>query len=484
MDSRGGTSQHRHRGSAGVNRRASCRLVACVALLHSPLCVLQASSFVHVNPQPSRPPCLSASQGARLASRLYQTQVQSVVVEAPDDSAAARRRFMYMTDEQDRLLQQMGDREACLMGQASSVPLETFVVKPGKAKKTKSAAGAKGFGAASKKKMTETSQSTQLQSTASQSAESFSPETLATAQSCIKELEQRGLVRLDNVMSDALCDSLRDYLVDLRDRSIQAVEQGTILDSQDRFADVLLNRNRCDLKIPLGPQPVMDSLRHLLADSPIRPIVQGVFDKYTDNNGKLATLYELNCFMSKSGARRQLVHADQVFGPPGQGLDDAEPALITCFVALQDVDATMGPTIWIPQTHNRPAHNQFYTPDNDKSYDGNDDEEGTKVAESSKERLLKSRPSVIGTLPKGSCVVFDPRTLHCAGANTCTDPDKTRALFYFSFKHPRVDHPGCPSCSGYGLVDADLTMETLCNELDSARRMGFSRKLDLLSCYP
>jgi hypothetical protein len=410
-------------------------------------------------------------------------------------STPPKRLFMYMTPEQDRLLRDKGDREAFLMSQSPQTPLKAFKVK--RVKSTVSGSNSKGgFGSkpnasSGKKKQSKPSFATTINS---QETSSSTPSIFEMqAPAYVQELHTEGLVRIDGVLSPELCKNLREYLIDLRARSTQAIEQGTLLDSQDRFADVLLNQNRCDLKVPLGPPPVMQALAHLLNPhyTPLRSMIQHVFDPFTNNAGHEATLYELNCFMSNAGARRQLVHADNVFGPPPSSssssssnnenemaLLDHEPALVTCFVALQDIDETMGPTIWIPRTHNRPSHEEFYAPDSDTTQ-----QRGDTTVESSKERLLRTSPSVVGTLPQGSCVVFDPRTLHCASANACADPTHTRALFYFSFKNPRVDDPGCPSCSGYGLVDAELTLHELCSEMDEARH-GFSRRLEILSCFP
>ena len=38
-----------------------------------------------------------------------------------------------------------------------------------------------------------------------------------------------------------------------------------------------------------------------------------------------------------------------------------------------------------------------------------------------------------------------------------------------SFKNAKVDYPGSPSTSGYGIVNADLSIQNLANELDAER---------------
>jgi hypothetical protein len=64
--------------------------------------------------------------------------------------------------------------------------------------------------------------------------------------------------------------------------------------------------------------------------------------------------------------------------------------------------------------------------------------------------------TVLGLLPKGCCAIFDSRTLHCGGANRS---DKSRALFYFTFKNPKIGDPGNPPrCLDFAsLLTRDVT---------------------------
>lgn len=349
---------------------------------------------------------------------------------------AAQKKFMYMTEAQDRELKELGDGEASLM--KSPKPLKVSKIKTGG-----------GFGKSSDKS------------------------TAADVKSLAKLLQSDGIVRIDNVLSDSLCDALKDYLVDLRQRATKDVEDG-LVDSRERFADVLLNQKRCDLRIPLGPEPVNEALRYLLDESSsiLRSLITHVFDSY-GSNGDLATLYELNCFMSNQGARRQLVHADNVFTEAIEGMDEKEPIMLTAFVSLQDTTVSMGPTVFLPGTHTIQHHREFF------------EVEETYKERKTKDALLKRQKAVVATLPKGSCALFDPRVLHCAGGNDCPDPTLTRALFYVSFKNPKIDDPGCPSCSGYGIADAEITLVDLVNELGGRTAPGrTSRRIDMLASFP
>lgn len=387
------------------------------------------------------------------------TILNGVVTQASDDENDTQLRFMYMTEEQDRLLKEKGDYEAGLMR-------KPIALKPNKVR-----GGSGGFGGGSSAK-------TGKSKGKKKSTGGVGVDRSLVVEAHAKALVTDGIVRIDKVLAPELADALQEYLCDLRLRARADIETGKITDSQQRFADVLLNQNRCDLKIPLGPKPVDDALHHVLSTSGIvREVMEHVFDSY-DGTGKDAELWELNCFMSNSGARRQLVHADNVCLEPVLGLkNEQEPIVLTCFIALEDVDQTMGPTVWMPGTHTLEAHNRFF--------ETGIDEASTRTDSfSPKDTILKSSKSVVGTIPKGSCVVFDPRVLHCAGGNFCSDPQKTRSLFYLSFKNPKIDNPGCPSTSGYGIATAELTMEDLVADLSAEQEGGPTKRLHLLSHFP
>ena len=396
-----------------------------------------------------------------------------------------------MTEKEDRLLKEQGDLEARLMqtpAALKAVDLAKLVKKRSSSARSAGGGGGGfgggGFGGGTKKSRGKKKQppkkTVQAAKPSLETSTLLSPE----VQALTEKIREDGLVRIDNVLSGAKADELRDYLIDLRKRAKESVENGEIEDSQQRFADVLLNQNRCDLKIPLGPKPVHEALLDVLDEdssdgtnkvaspSLVRNVIEGVFDHYcspSNPTGSQASLWELNCFMSNSGARRQLVHADCVCleGIPGLDHTDTnspsdpagEPILLTCFIALQDIDPSMGPTVFMPKTHNIRSHNVFF--------ESGRDSDSTKTENNSpKNEILRSSKSIIGApIPKGSCIIFDPRVLHCAGANQCSDPDKTRALFYMTFKNPKVDSPGCPSTSGYGIANAELTMDQLVSDL-------------------
>mmetsp|Transcript_13054 Transcript_13054/g.52282 ORF Transcript_13054/g.52282 Transcript_13054/m.52282 type:complete len:215 (+) Transcript_13054:572-1216(+) len=146
--------------------------------------------------------------------------------------------------------------------------------------------------------------------------------------------------------------------------------------------------------------------------------------------GRDATLRELASLVADPGAPRQVVHPDTPFLEDAASEDDDlsdRPSLVTCFCALQDIDETMGPTLFLPATNDRAAHKRFF--DRDPAV---------------KDALLRETPARLSTLGAGDVSMFDSRTLHCGTANVDWNANRSRALFYVSFKRADVVDPGNP----------------------------------------
>ena len=103
----------------------------------------------------------------------------------------------------------------------------------------------------------------------------------------------------------------------------------------------------------------------------------------------------------------------------------ARRSLLTCFTALQDVSEDMGPTLFLPKTQDKVSHLRFF---NDVT----------------KDELLKEHSAnrKVGLLNVGGVSCFDSRTLHAGTANRA--PGTRRAMFYLSFRNPRITDPGNP----------------------------------------
>lgn len=287
-------------------------------------------------------------------------------------------------EEHEKLLVRRGELEADLM-KDSHQPLLANIVKGG--------GGGGGFGGGaggSKKSLLKTQ-----------------------AQSHAKVLRDQGVVRIDNVLPKELATEIRSIVYKMRAESEQLFQEGKLKNRLERFADVLLKENRCDMTIPIGPEWVAKALHSILVQSSVGITMQKLL-------GKDAVLYELSCLMSDPNSQRQVVHPDT----PCSSTDE-DPVLYTCFVALQDITIDMGPTTWIPKTHTLEMHQKF------------------QESDSTKDQLLSTQPSVLGLLPQGSCAIFDSRVLHCGGANSSFEK-KSRALFYFSFQNSKIVNVGNP----------------------------------------
>ena len=269
-----------------------------------------------------------------------------------------------------------------------------------------------------------------------------------------KILKKDGVLRIDNVLSSDTADAVREHLYNLRYQSEKEVNEGKIQPIQ-RFADVLLKHNRCDLTIPLGDEIITKALEESLHKSPVGSTIASTF-------GDGAILHEFSCLMSDPGSQRQVIHPDTPY------IEGKGPVLYTCFIALQDVTLDMGPTTWLPNTHTKEAHEAF-----------KDNIEGSGGSDSPKDKLIKSQPAVLGTLSKGSCGIFDSRVLHCGTANRSKD-DISRALFYFSFKSPQVGYPGNPASIRRELADANVSLGALMEDLQSFGKGKGSPLIDQL----
>eukprot|EP00980_Cylindrotheca_fusiformis_P012161 scaffold2939_cov123-Cylindrotheca_fusiformis.AAC.5 len=325
--------------------------------------------------------------------------------------------------EQEKLLVQRGQYEGELLDSSSNsssqnIPLEANFVK--------GASGGGGFGGAS----------------SGGGSKKSLLKTQGTAHANV--LKQQGVVRIDNVLPGPLADEIREKVFALRKESEALVESGE-LPSLARFANVLLKENRVDLTIPLGADDdgaeewVAQALSSVLVNSPVGSVIQNLL-------GSKALLYEWSCLVSDPSSNRQVMHPDTPY--------KEEPVLLTCFIALQDIELDMGPTMWMPETHDSAEiHAQFQ----DERKPSEEDE----AVLSPKDQLLVSRPTVLGTLPKGCCAIFDSRVLHAGGANTSST---SRAILYFTFQNPKVTNVGNPGSIRPYLI-GQWTLQKLQNEL-------------------
>jgi hypothetical protein len=236
-------------------------------------------------------------------------------------------------------------------------------------------------------------------------------------------LRTKGVVRLASVLSDESCDRVREVISAQLDHALAQGRDMVPGRSEGfgnfgtgfGFGSARMREQRWDMYLPYEGV-CRDALNELLKGSsettalpPLGSVFRSMLLNDNCDNGSEATLFDWSSFTSAPGSARQPVHPDNRY--------QEEPPLLTAFVALQDVTQDIGPTIFLPGTHTLKAHDQF-----------NGDAEG-------KDQLLSGSLYQTALLKKGDAAVFDPRCLHCGGANT--SESSRRVLLYMSFKNPR-----------------------------------------------
>jgi len=258
-------------------------------------------------------------------------------------------------------------------------------------------------------------------------------------------LQRDGVVRIDSVLSKGLASELFDYIDEEKARSERDVAEGRAR-QLDRFTRVLLKSNRCDLLLPFGvgddddgegERPlIMRAVDELLCEgSPMSDVIESTV------GGPDAELYEFSCLVSDPGSDRQVIHPD--IAHQGKEQQKRTGPLVTCFVALQDIDATMGPSEFLPGTNTAEAHELLNNPE-------------------TRDAMLAERPTKLGLLKQGDCSIFDATTLHAGLANRSAD--KRRCLFYFTFRYPLMEDPRTDNNPGSirpEVKDAKWTLRTM-----------------------
>lgn len=227
-----------------------------------------------------------------------------------------------------------------------------------------------------------------------------------------KVVKKDGVLRIDNALSEELCDRLRIHV--LRQEELAAEETAKDVSVSTEYYGVENRRkNRCDLLLSLIPADddtggddrniIPDVLQQILGAG---GTLRSLYETLVTNEGEF---YEFATVITHPGSDRQQVHPDL---PHRQ-----EAPLYVIFLALQDVTTEMGPTTFLLGTHTSEERAKF-------------DDHGRK------DEQLKTANSRLALLNKGDAVLFDARTLHCGNANE-EEGGATRAMFNFSFRNPK-----------------------------------------------
>ena len=222
-------------------------------------------------------------------------------------------------------------------------------------------------------------------------------------------LQTEGYCRINNILPAELCDRCLEQINASLDESKAS---GIELNPETGFGDVHARKQRWDmylrdegvykeaLSYMLGPSNPNGELRLLFEQ--LFPTTLATLDAEAS---RPVNFHEFSALVSEKDAPYQPIHPDSKFSPICP--------LYTVFIAMQDVEADMGPTLFLPRTNTEAVH-----------------ELHQKTA--SNNELLLNSEYYQGTLRKTDCVIMDSRNLHGGGENM----SKRRVLMYFTLRNP------------------------------------------------
>jgi hypothetical protein len=204
-----------------------------------------------------------------------------------------------------------------------------------------------------------------------------------------------GIVRLESVLSNELCD---ECLVRIN-KELLLSDQGYDCNG---FGKVHARDCRYDMYLE-NDGVFKDALTEMLCGG---SAMEMLFDSLF--SAEPAVFHEFSALISDPGSLRQPIHPDSKYTD--------EAVLYTCFIALQDIDESMGPTWFLPWTNTQDSHDQHTS------------------GEANKYAYLSSCDYRKASLRKGDVAIMDSRTLHCGGANV--SESSRRVLMYFTLRNP------------------------------------------------
>ena len=225
---------------------------------------------------------------------------------------------------------------------------------------------------------------------------------IAPVEERVETLLRNGVVRLKQALSSDTCNACLE----------QIQQDLTQSDFSEGFGNVFSRNHRYDMY--LNNQGIyQNALYELLAtNSPLGSLLTTLL------NNQPGVFHEYSSLISDPGSDSQPIHPDSPYSTVAP--------LWTCFVALQDVTTTMGPTVMLPHTHDsKDCHDQLADP-------------------TQKDSLLAHLKYHRSVLNKGDCAVMDSRCFHFGDANTS---DTRRVLLYLTIRNPAHDgeYPTCGS---------------------------------------
>ena len=317
---------------------------------------------------------------------------------------------------------------------ALEVPLETTVegaraAPPPKRHKVIPARGGTGFKASAKAVAKDKADKKKLKATPYEELSVREKQ----IQHQVAVLRSDGCLRINGALSESTARRIRACILREIDNAAAAVEAdpSRIASIHEKHGIDQQRINRCVINLPLradvidgheeavcsidgsfekgtSQDPIVEAMEELLdpVDGALAPLVAKLC-------GANAPLYELASLVTYPGSLRQSVHPDAAHQP--------NAPLYAAFLACQDITEEMGPTLFLPGTHEPNAQRAKY------------DDMGTR------EQMIAEFPSPkLATLKAGDLVIFDMRCLHVGSENHLA-LGSTRVLFNLTFRNPAAD---------------------------------------------
>eukprot|EP01052_Picozoa_sp_SAG31_P006917 SAG31_NODE_324_length_17691_cov_8.128126_13_plen_329_part_00 len=270
-----------------------------------------------------------------------------------------------------------------------------------------------------------------------------------------------GMLRIDNLVARERCTLLSKHVDDMLMKSTRTMAAA---ERSNYFGAVYCEEKRWDMFLRLAPEVL--ALLHETLSTVLKPLLASIVTAH----GRLC---ELSALISDPGASRQPLHADTKWMPNVVSIGDVGTRVVTCFIALQDIDAEMGPTVMIPGTHtDAEAHRKLATTLGQASREAELGELRGATASVAGLEL----PVVHCTLRAGDAVLMDSQLFHCGGANRSL---LRRRLLYFSAHAP--GH--LPAGSTYSIFPFYKDKLTLSNPTDWSEEPAAELVDELVGSY-
>ena len=263
----------------------------------------------------------------------------------------------------------------------------------------------------------------------------------------VDTLRSDGAVRLNGVLAPELAERCLEQIEAQLLAQTEAAEAAAAGTAGKSFGNVYARKCRYDMYLQ-NEDAYRQALCSMLGEG---GALGGLFSALF--GGLPCVFHELSALVSDSGSAEQPIHPDSKW--------TANPILYTCFIALQDVEEPMGPTLCIPGTNTQASHKAH------------------TVTEDSKREFLERSEYRQALLRKGDVMVMDSRTLHCGGANCsgCLEAEggsgggeaKRRVLLYFTLRSPLhsmdEDEEYSAAMGGASMGDADYPSDGSLHEM-------------------